>query len=127
MALKQIRLELARSREFPEGSDKHGYEFFAPLKPDGHIDGAHFKELAQLCTVHKFWDGDDEHGQIVRTGDDKHFAFSYRPGDEDDEPFFKLARHAFKPGEYITLTEPDGEQHTFKVVWVRTPPAPPRR
>ena len=94
MALKQIRLELARSREFPEGSDKHGYEFFAPLKPDGHIDGAHFKELAQLCTVHKFWDGEDEHGQIVRTGDDKHFAFSYQPGEEDDEPFFKLARHA---------------------------------
>jgi hypothetical protein len=28
---KRIRLELARSKEFPEGSATHGYEFVAPL------------------------------------------------------------------------------------------------
>ena len=116
MALKQIRLELARTRELPEGSDKRGYEFFAPLKRDGHIDGEHFKELAQLCTVHKFWDGEDEHGQIVRTRDGKHFAFSYQPGDEDDEPFFKLDRHPLAKDSYVSITEHDGVQRPFKVV-----------
>jgi hypothetical protein len=28
--LKRIRLELARSKEFPMGSTRHGYEFVAP-------------------------------------------------------------------------------------------------
>ena len=31
MALKNIRLELARAEEFPAGSAEHGYEFVAPL------------------------------------------------------------------------------------------------
>jgi len=29
--LKRIRLELARSKEFPDGSTAHGYEFVAPV------------------------------------------------------------------------------------------------
>src|SRR5262245_42505775 len=29
--LKRIRLNLARSKEFPAGSARHGYEFVAPL------------------------------------------------------------------------------------------------
>jgi len=33
--LKRIRLNLARSKEYPLGSDKHGYEFVAPLDPSG--------------------------------------------------------------------------------------------
>jgi hypothetical protein len=32
-ALKRIRLHLARSRDFPSGSSRHGYEFVAPLVP----------------------------------------------------------------------------------------------
>jgi hypothetical protein len=36
--LKRIRLNLARSKEFPSGSDEHGYEFVAPLDADGRID-----------------------------------------------------------------------------------------
>src|SRR5262245_58196553 len=36
--LKRIRLELARSKEFPMGSANHGYEFVAPLDGNGHID-----------------------------------------------------------------------------------------
>ena len=35
---KRIRLNLARSKEFPQGSSRHGYEFVAPLDAQGHID-----------------------------------------------------------------------------------------
>ena len=35
MALKRIRLELARTADFPEGSPSHGYEFVAPLDLQG--------------------------------------------------------------------------------------------
>ncbi len=37
-ALRHIRLELARSREFPSGSPRHGYDLVAPLDAKGHID-----------------------------------------------------------------------------------------
>ncbi len=46
MTLKRIRLELARSHNHPQGSARHGYEFTAPLTPDGHIDEAAFSLLA---------------------------------------------------------------------------------
>src|SRR5262245_37842799 len=36
--LKRIRLNLARSKEFPAGSAQRGYEFVAPLDADCHID-----------------------------------------------------------------------------------------
>ena len=36
--LKHIRLELARSKEYPSGSTRHGYYLIAPLDKEGHID-----------------------------------------------------------------------------------------
>ena len=121
MALKQIRLELARTKDFPNGSASHGYEFVAPLDGEGHLDMAEWKEYAQACTVHRFWAGeDDETGQLVHTR--KGWAFSYEPGEDDDEPIFKFDRHEFREGEYVSVTEHDGVTRPFKIAWVRTPP-----
>ena len=36
--LKKIRLELARDHDHPEGSNRIGYEFGAPLDAAGRID-----------------------------------------------------------------------------------------
>lgn len=122
MALKLVRLELARTREFPDGSHKHGYEFTAPLTDDGHLDLEEWKRLRQACTVLRFWgDEDDARGQLIHTGGGR-WAFSYAPGAEDDEPIFRFDRHTFREGEYVTITEHDGIARPFKVVWVRTPP-----
>ena len=38
MALKRIRLELARTPESPEGNSSCGYEFTAPLDNKGKLD-----------------------------------------------------------------------------------------
>ncbi len=37
MALKRIRLELARTPEAPEGNPSYGYEFTAPLDRKGKL------------------------------------------------------------------------------------------
>ena len=50
MALRQIRLELARNPDYPEGSANHGYDFVAPLTDDGHLDQDSWRE--QLARVH---------------------------------------------------------------------------
>ena len=47
------------------------------------------------------------------------WAFSYAPGRDDDEDVYKLAHHKMQPGEYITITEHDGEARTFRVVSVQ--------
>jgi hypothetical protein len=123
LALKLIRLELARTKDFPDGSHKHGYEFTAPLTDDGHLDPDGWHDYRQACTVLRFWgdDEDDEHGQLIH-GRGGRWAFSYAPGDDDDEPIFKFDRHSFTEGEYVTVTEHDGEARPFRVVWVKDPP-----
>ena len=124
MTLKRIRLELARNKDYPDGSADHGYEFRAPLRPDGHIDLEGWEGLAQLCTVHHFWGTQlDERGQLIRTVDGR-WAFSYAVGEDDDEPFFRFESHVFAVGEYVTITEHDGEDRAFKVVAVDDLPSP---
>jgi hypothetical protein len=121
MTLKRIRLELARSHNHPQGSARHGYEFTAPLRADGHIDEAAFATVKGACPVLRFWEGEgDEHGQLIRKG--KGWAFSYAPGDEDDEGGFRFASRAFKTGEYLSVKGHDGREHTFRVVTIRDAP-----
>lgn len=117
--LSTVRLELARSKEFPEGSTAHGYEFVAPLRPDGSIDEDAFTANRAACTVRRFWRGeDDEHGRLVRTRH-RTWAFSYAPGEEDDEPFYHLETHRLVVGEYVSVREHDGATRTFRVARIR--------
>ena len=118
MELKRIRLELARMPEFPAGSPNHGYEFVAPMTTDGHIDPKAWKEAKGRCVVKRFWGADEpERGLLRHVG--QGWRFDYNAGDDaDDEPFFKLDRHALTPGAYVSITEHDGVQRPFKVVSV---------
>jgi hypothetical protein len=120
MALKRIRLELARTKEFPEGSSRIHYDFVAPLDAAGHFDATEWKKFQDVCTVHRVWEGEgDERGVLLHTSG-RRWVFSYEPGDDtDDEPIFKFDRHAFKEGEYVSITEHDGKTRPFKVVSVQ--------
>ena len=121
MNLSRIRLELARTPDFPEGSSRHGYEFVAPLTSDSHIDPKTWKEVKDRCEVTRFWDGDEEQGMLRHVG--KGWRFDYDVTENaDDEPFFKLDRHALTPGAYVSITEHDGVQRAFKVVSVTPVP-----
>lgn len=115
MTLQRIRLELARTPEFPEGTPQCGYELVAPLTADGHLDVDTWQKHRKACTVRRFWRGQpDETGQIVRTRRGR-WAFSYAPGDDDDEAVFRLEAHVFLPGEYVSVTEHDGVTRPFRV------------
>jgi len=124
MSLCIVRLELARDRDFPEGSGAHGYEFVAPLTPAGHIDGDGWSAHRQRCRVRRFWDGEpDERGHLVRRrGGTWAFHYDLAGDPDEDEPGFKFDTHVFKAGEYVSLREQDGEMRTFRVAFVR--PAP---
>ena len=121
---KRIRLNLARSKEFPQGSAKHGYEFVAPLDDKGHIDVAEWRKQKDHCRVRRFWEGqDDEIGRLEhRPGGPEHarWVFDYNPKRaDDDESGYRFGAHAFKQGEYVTIRGSDGETHTYQVASVQ--------
>ena len=121
--LKRIRLNLARSKDFPSGSTKHGYEFVAPLDSKGHIDPHLWQKYRQYCGVRRFWNGAEQQiGHLVhKPGGAEHarWVFDYDPGStEDDEAGYRFGVHAFLPGEYVSIRDEQGELHTFQVASV---------
>lgn len=116
--LKSIRLNLARTPEFPNGSTRHGYLFTAPLDGDGHLDPEGWRRHKEHCRVVRFW-ADEEHdiGHLVHRGTGWGFHYDLG-GDEGDEAGFKLGSHRFVPGEYVSIRDDDEEIHTFIVVTV---------
>ncbi len=119
MALKTVRLELARNSEFPEGRPSRGYEFVAPLDGEGRLDVEEWPAVKGKCTVRRFWEGEgrDQHGELHHTRH-RTWAFSYQPGEDDDEHFFHLDTHSLRVGEYVSIKETDGRTMTFKIVSV---------
>ena len=92
MSWKSLRLELARTKEFPNGSPAHAYLLQLPLDDSGIIDEGALGLEPERALVRRSW---------------------------PDEPVFHLETHRMVPGEYITLTDPDGEQLPFRVVSIR--------
>jgi hypothetical protein len=48
--LSRILLNLARSREFPEGSSRHGYDFIPPLDAEGTSMRAFLTKISGLLS-----------------------------------------------------------------------------
>ena len=120
---KRIRLNLARSKDFPQGSSRHGYEFVAPLDHEGHIDAALWRKNRERCGVRRFWGDEEEHGRLMhRPGGGKdrgRWVFDYAGlAEVDDEAGYRFDSHAFRPGEYVSIRDEDGEMHTFQVMSV---------
>jgi hypothetical protein len=116
MVLKHIRLELARDHEFPGGSSERGYELVAPLDDAGYLDADEWRAARERCRVRRFWPHEPKLiGHLVhRPGGS--WAFDYDPTrTSDDEPGFKLNKHRFVPGEYVSFKEQDGVLRAFIV------------
>jgi hypothetical protein len=102
MTLKLIRLELARTKEFPEGDPRHGYELRAPLTMDGRLDPTAFEHPVKGL------------GPVLRPRRGRRRA---------DLP---VGRPRFSEREYVTITEHGGEARVFRVVSMADVPLPQR-
>lgn len=122
--LKRVRLSLARSKEFPSGSARHGYEFVAPLDANGHIDAELWRKHRDHCGVRRFWGDEEEVGRLVhKPGGAEHarWVFDYdETAEDDDEAGYRFGAHVFRPGEYVSVRDEGGEMHTFQVASVET-------
>jgi hypothetical protein len=122
--LKHIRLQLARSKEFPSGSARHGYDFVAPLDENGHIDPGLWRTHQKECRVRRFWDDEeDATGRLVhKPGGAEHARWMFDYGansNGDEEAGFRFGAHRFATGEYVSIRDHGGELHTFKVTSVK--------
>lgn len=115
--LKRIRLDLARSPDFPNGSHDRGYEVIAPIDDQGHIMPDVWKRLRDRCRVRRFWAGSpDEFGHLVRKpGGSWAFHYDIHGPENNDESGYRFDQHVFKPAEYISIREHDGVLRTFFV------------
>lgn len=125
-ALRKVVLHAARSKEFPDGSIRHGYEFVAPLTADGHIDLEAWKLHRNECFAHRFWaDEPALSGLLVRRPGGRGgstWAFEWSSGGaEEEEEGYRFGDHAFSVGEYVSVREADGHMLTFRVASVGTP------
>ena len=122
--LHRVRLELARSREFPEGSARHGYEITAPLDPNGMLDAHEWRGKRAQCRVRRFWAGEpDLNGRLIHRAGGAGGAtwlIDYNENTtEDDEAGYRLGFHRFQVGEYVSIRDEEGDLHTFKVTDVK--------
>lgn len=118
--LRRIVLTLARSKNFPGGSSRVGYEMIAPLTADGFLDSEKWKQTRADCTVRHFNEGkEDETGMLVhKPGGKEHsrWVFDYDfDQEDDDEAGYLFGSHLFVPGEYVSVRDADGQVQTFKV------------
>jgi hypothetical protein len=125
VALRKVTLNAARSKEFPEGSIRHGYDFVAPLTDDGHIDLQAWKLHRGECFAHRFWVGEPTmRGLLIhRAGGAGGSTWSFDWNDEKnpEEEGYRFGDHAFRVGEYVSVREPEGQMLTFRVVSVGKP------
>lgn len=121
MNWKTVRLELARSSDFPKGSASRAYLLRLPLDDRGAIDAPAVLSDPGHATVRRFWPNErDRSGRIVPTSDG--WAVSYDPGDSDDEGLYRLETGVLSLGGEVRVTEPDGRLLPFRVASLGKPP-----
>ena len=101
MTWKSVRLELAKTREFPNGSASRAYLLRLPLTDDGCIDEAALDALPDQATVRRLWPSEaDLSGHLVRDG--RRWAFIARHGQQVISAFEPLP---LRVGDTIELEE----------------------
>jgi hypothetical protein len=119
--LRKIVLHAARSKEFPEGSIRHGYDFVAPLTHEGRIDLDAWKAHRGECFAHRFWaDEPTMQGLLIHRAGGRGgstWTFEWK-GMSDEEEGYRFGDHLFRVGEYVSVREPEGHMLTLRVVSV---------
>ncbi len=120
MGFKEVRLELARDKDFPAGSREHGYEFVAPIDDEGHLDPEAWRENRERCIVRRFWGGaEEESGHVIRKpGGSWAFHYDVDGNEDDDESGYRFGDHAFVTGNYVSIREQDDKLRTFRIIAV---------
>ena len=118
--MAKILALLAAGPGFPLGSIDHGLEIRVQLTPQGQIDpAAYFADPAPWPARRYRPDRPDWVGEVVLVDEGNVDAgWALRGGHDMDQPVWSLDGRIYRPGDYITIHRPDGDELVFRVVSV---------
>ena len=112
--VSRVTALLARGPGQPNGDIRCGIELTVCLTPSGHLDPTGCDGLPGR--VRRFWrDRADWQGILQRIGETQ---WGIQAVNNPDEPLRELEATVFRPGAYITLRRPDGEELALRIVSV---------
>jgi hypothetical protein len=114
-----IILRLARTKDFPEGTLRRGYDVRAVLDAAGHLSVDTWRHHRTAYSVQRFWDNEPvRQGSLVhragRAGGSTG-AVRYAGLNEEDEDGFRLGEHVLQVDEFVSIRDDAGEMQTFRV------------
>lgn len=112
---KKIRLELARTNEFPSGSVSRGYLMHLPLDAHGNIDAPTLARKPHHATVHRYWSTEpDESGTVVPLDG----GWALRCNGSADRMLL-LDGQPFRLGDQVSVCDTSGDILPFTVASIR--------
>ncbi|MFC7475064.1 hypothetical protein ACFQS7_11920 [Dankookia sp. GCM10030260] len=120
--MPMVTLVVAAGPGFPQGSPVHRYEIEAPLTPGGHLDPEAWGAGPGAWPARRIWPGGPaREGDLQFDGDTESWSIRLFPGKAaTDAPLHAAIHNAgqLRPGEYVTIREPDGVEFSYRVVSV---------
>jgi hypothetical protein len=122
MATVTVILALAAGPGFPDGSPEHRYEIDLALDPAGRPDAAAWAADPQPWRARRILpDAAPEPGDVQYEPDHGwsiRFFGRAAEGPDAPETRFDCGPDPVRPGEHVTVTEPDGAEFAYRVVGV---------
>lgn len=118
-----VTLVVASGPGFPQGSPDHRYEIGAKLTPGGYLDAKAWEADSSPWSARRIVPNSPPRlGDMVFDADTESWAIRLYPGPGEvaDAPLAAQIRRAgqLRPGEYVTIQEPDGQEFSYRVVSV---------
>ena len=113
-----IRLELAREPGHPAGASDEGYDIVAPLDAEGRLDGGAWRAEPGRGHVRRFSGNETVGAGRLSQDEGGSWILDMDQGDDEDAVGFRFGDERFVVGEYVSLSLPLGEQHTYVVARV---------
>jgi len=114
MNWSSIRLELARTRDFPAGSVGRAYLICLPLDDQDNIDEAAFSRAPARATVRRHWSAEpDQKGHLVRENGEWLLLC------EGNQRTLRVNSEPVRLGARVSLIEANGDVLPFRVASIR--------
>lgn len=118
-----VTLVVAAGPGFPQGSPDRRYEIEAALTPGGHLDAEAWHADPKPWAARRIWPGAPaQEGDVQYDADTGCWSIRLfpAPGAATDAPLHAQIQNAgqLRPGEYLTIREPDGAEYSYRVVGV---------
>jgi hypothetical protein len=113
--MAKVTALLAHGPGLPEGDIAQGLELRLCLTPEARIDLLAYEADPLPWRTRRFWPGrEDWAGELIRV--DEGWALRRQGG--EDEPLWDFSPAIMRPGGYLTLRRPSGEELIYRIVQV---------